>query len=176
MPCRVTSIPSVAAVIGPTRDPCEALLLDDPQGTPRNGLLSWLEEQPHGRARFGELRGIPGERETRPQRGGRVDIVAACVGHAIGAGSPRQAGPLDDRQGIQVGPQGDPVCRVVGPEIGQQTGPGEAADPQACVDEPITEQFGGSDLMPGQLGVGMDIAADRDQLRVELGQRRLQCW
>ena len=59
--------------------------------------------------------GLGREGQAGTQDDGRMQVVAAGVGDAFGGRRPRQGGPLGDREGVEVGAQGDPVCGFRGP-------------------------------------------------------------
>ena len=75
---------------------------------------------------------------------------------------------LRDRQGVQVGPQGDAVCGFLGAEVDDdaaalQEGGGQPGRGQAVGDDPA-----GPGLEAGQLGVRVEVATQTDELGFEL--------
>ncbi len=72
-----------------------------------------------------------------------------------------------DGKRVEVGTQGHD--RTVLTEVGDQAGLVEARDPPPGLLEPLGHQIGGAVLVPRQLGVGVQVAAQVDQLGVVLG-------
>ena len=128
-------------------------------------FLGGLEHQLH---RAGKLwRNLLEHRGNAKQRGG-VDVVAAGVHQAGLRAGERQPGLLLDRQRVHVGADGQ--YRTGSAAFDQADDPGAS---NAClVADAETGQFarddaGSAHLLAAQFGMGMDVAADFDQCRLD---------
>src|SRR5690606_39029887 len=107
-----------------------------------------------------------------PEDGTGVDVVAAGVRDALALGAEGQPGGLGHGQRVDVAAQGDPPSAPlarVGADVADQPAARGAARGQACGGEPVEQEGGRLLLHPAQLGVGVDLAPDRDQLLLQLG-------
>ncbi len=174
-----TSTASAAPVSGPTLRPTvpsrgwvavqgvgadgvvERSLRHQPLRPARHDLLGGLEEQPHA-ARQRRARVELGERQRGAQQRGGVDVVAAGVGHARDRAGPGLPRPVGQRQRVDVraqhhhGPVG-PDLRDQPRRLGQPV-----ADPGRG--QPLRDGARRTPLLPGQLGVGVQVTPERDQL------------
>lgn len=137
-----------------------------PPGTP---LLGGLEQQPHRAALGLQLVLHVGQRQPGAEHHGGVHVVAAAVRDAVDGRGVLQAGAVLDRQGVEVGAQRDPAGRLGRPHVGDDTGPGKAAMAYAGAGQVLADDVGGARLLPGQLRVGVQVAADLDEHGIELG-------
>ncbi len=145
------------------------------EGTGRDGvvrtaghdLLGRLEDATHRDATLdqGRLAGL--EREQGADQRGDVHVVAAGVADTGGAGGEVEAGALAHGQGVHVGAQGDAVLGVGRTDVGEQAGPGQQAHPDARGIEAAGHGLGRAHLLAGQLGMGMEIPPDVDELCCE---------
>ena len=125
-------------------------------------LLGGLEQQSHApgqQAAGGDLR----QREPGSDEPGRVDVVAAGVGDT-GAGAPPRVGDeVVDRQRVEVGAQRDQPAAVA--DLGQHPAalgsPHGPADPLRARSRPLRRC---APRPSHQLGVGVEVAAEGDQL------------
>ena len=130
-------------------------------GRPLGRFLRRLEQQPHPRAQLcGQGREQP--RHTEPHGG--VQVVPTGMHQPLLAGGEGQAGPFLHGQGIHVDPHGN-QRRPHRSQLAHHTG---AADPFAHLPTEQAQFTGhqGRRLVFGaaQLGVGMDMPAQTDQL------------
>ena len=143
---------------------------DQVQGPAGHDLLGGLEEQPDATGQ--QAAGVDlaeGLRGADERRG--VDVVAAGVGDPRDGAGPRVGGGVLDRQRVEVGPQRD--HRTVVAEIGDQAGLREPGDREARLLDGGGRQLAGPGLGPGQLGVGVQVTAQLDQLVVVGGDDRV---
>ena len=128
-------------------------------------LLGRLEHQLDG-AR--ELRRELLEHRGNTDQRRRVDVVAAGMHQArLGAGE-RQAGPLLDRQRVHVGTDRQHRAGATALDQAYDAGLADAG----LVGDAKSREFarndpGGADLLEAEFGVGMDVAADFDQCRLD---------
>ena len=149
--------------------------IDAVEGTGRDGvvgaaghdLLGGLEDAAHRDAPLDQRRLAGLQREQRPDERGDVHVVAAGVADAGGAGGEVEAGALAHGQGVHVGAQGDPVLGVGRPDVGEQAGAGQQAHPDARGIEAAGHGLGRAHLFAGQLGMGMEVPPDVDELGCE---------
>ncbi len=99
-----------------------------------------------------------------PTSPGGVQVVAAGMADPVDAGGEGQPGALADGQGIEVGAQRDPVCRLLGPEVGEQPRAGQPADGDAGPLETLGDDARRAGLLAGELGVGVQVVPERDEL------------
>jgi len=142
-------------------DARERAVLDQRQRSPGHHLLRRLEEQPHPAGQLPELVHACDRDRGADQRGG-VHVVAAGVGHALDRAGPGVVGEVRDRQRVQVGAQRH--RRSVVADLGDQAGARQRAHPPAGARQPRLRERGGADLPPGQLRVGVQVTAQRDEL------------
>ncbi len=128
-------------------------------------LLGRLEEQPHPAREQSPLVDLR-QRQPGPQQGGGVDVVPAGVRNPRRHAGPRVLGAVVDGQRVEVGTQRHERPR--GTDVGDQTRPWEAGHRKARFLEPGGHEVGGADLVPGQLGVGMQVAPKGDEVFVVL--------
>ena len=125
-------------------------------------LLGGLEQQSHAPGQQpagGDLR----QREPGPDEPGRVDVVAAGVGDSGAGAPPRVRDEVVHRQRVEVGAQGDqPASR--GRSRPAPRRPRVAAYRPADLLERGHDRVGGALLGPAQLGVGVEVAAEGDEL------------
>ena len=84
---------------------------------------------------------------------------------------------VGDRQRVEVGPQGDPLptrLRGTRPDVADETAAGQQARFEARGTQPVGEQGGGPHLGAAELRVGVDVAADRDELVAQGVEQRRQ--
>jgi hypothetical protein len=141
---------------------------------PGNDFFGRLEDQTHGRPLCRQGVEVPLERQTRTEDCGRVEVMTAGVGDPVTLRGERQVGSFGHRQGVQVRPQPHAVCRVDRPEVRHQSAAGKQPHPDPGGPQPVRDEGGGADLASPQLGVRMDVAAERDELALQLGQRLAQ--
>ena len=70
-------------------------------------------------------------------------------------------------QGVHVGAQRDAVLGVGGPDVGEQAGAGQQAHTDARGIEAAGHGLGRARLLAGQLGMGMEVPPDVDELGCE---------
>ena len=104
---------------------------------------------------------------SAPTQRGDVHVVAAGVADPRGAGGEVEAGALAHGQGVHVGAQGDAVLGVGRTDVGEQAGPGQQAHPDARGIEAAGHGLGRAHLFAGQLGMGMEVPPDVDELCCE---------
>ncbi len=134
---------------------------------PADCLLGRLEQQPHG---AGELRRHLLEHGGDAQQGAGVDVVAAGVHLAVDGARIGQAGLLVDRQRVHVGTDrergsGPPALDRADDTGARDARPVRDAEPRqlACHDAR------GADLLEGEFGMGVEVAADGDQIGLDAG-------
>ncbi len=126
-----------------------------------NGLFGRLEDELHG---AGKLRRQVLQHGADADQGGGVDVMAASMhlaGHGAGEGL---AGHLVDRQRVHVGADREHGARAAAFDQADDTGAGDAGlvlDAEAL--ELAGDDAGGADLLEGELGVGVEVAADLDE-------------
>ena len=134
---------------------------DQVQRTTGHDLLGGLEQQPHAsgqQAAGGDLR----QREPGADEPGGVDVVAAGVRDAGDGAPPRVGDQVVDRQRVEVGAQRDQPAAVA--DLGQHSPALGSRDGPAGVLERGHDLVGGALLGPAQLGVGVEVAAEGDEL------------
>ena len=179
---------SAAPVIGPTRRPTCPTSSDGSQCRPKAWVTSSsapaaiTSSAPPGMtssAGWNSSRTRPASgrswwtwcsAEPGTEQGGGVHVVAAGVGDVVVHAAPRVVGAVGDGQGVEVGPQGDDRP-AVGSDVGDQPGLRQLLHPDALLAQPLGDQVGGALLGPGELGVGVQVAAEVDQLVVEVVDR-----
>ena len=132
----------------------------------RDSLLGGLEEQPHPAAELTD--GVQsGQRVSRAHEGGGVHVVPAGVGHPGHRRAPGIVGDLLDRERVEVGAQADgPLPRA---EVGDEPGGAQPLQPPPDGLQVPGDHVGGAVLGPGQLGVGVEVAPQADQLGLVVG-------
>ena len=150
-------------------DVLQTALGDHLGGAGRELLLAGLEDQAHPAGQLAPPVQL-GQREAGPEQDRGVHVVAAGVADVGHGGPVRHVLDVGQRQRVQVGPDGDDA--PAGPAA---TGADVADDPvalghqarlQAGVAQQALDEGGGFELGPGQLRVGVDVAADRDESAV----------
>jgi hypothetical protein len=130
-------------------------------------LLRRLEQEAHGSREL-----PPGENAGGGRAHGHVAVVAAGVHHPGGAGGVRHLVLLLDGQAVEVDAEEDGPSRV---PAGRDHHPG-APDPDAHAQpaslEVLEDPGRGARLLEGQLGVGVQVAAERDHLCAQIGHLR----
>jgi hypothetical protein len=111
------------------------------------------------------------ESQTSTQHCGDVKVMAAGVADPLIDGGERQAGPFGHRQRVQVSPQSHAVCRVGRADVGHQAAARKEPHPDTGRDQPVRDDGTGANLVARQLGVGMQVAAQLDELVRQAGQR-----
>ena len=96
-----------------------------------------------------------------------MHVVAAGVADAGGARGEVEAGALAHGEGVHVGAQRDAVLGVGGTDVGEQAGAGQQAHPDARGIEAAGHGLGRARLLAGQLGMGMEVPPDVDELGCE---------
>ena len=134
--------------------------LDRHQRTAGHDLLGGLEDEADPSR---ELVGDRREREPRPEQRRGVHVVTARVGHPRDGAGPRVVGPVLDREGVQVGTQGDHRSRT-GPDVDDQPVARKCPRDQAGLVETLGDDRRGPLLRPGELRVGVQVATELDQL------------
>ena len=109
-----------------------------------------------------------GERLGRAEQHGGVAVVAAGVHAAVHGRFVRELVALGDRQRVHVGAQADRAQAAAAAHHADHAG---AADAAVGLDaerlKVARDQLGGAVLLEGELGVGVDVAADRGQLALQ---------
>ncbi|MDN5932505.1 MAG: hypothetical protein L0I24_15805, partial [Pseudonocardia sp.] len=72
-------------------------------------------------------------------------------------------------QAVEVGAQRDQPPWLIGPEVDEEPAPPEPADGEAGRLEPVRDDARGAHLSAPELGVGVQVATDRDELVREVG-------
>ena len=109
----------------------------------------------------------------RQQHGG-VAVVAAGMHHAFVATGVIQARGFLDRQGVHVGAQAQAFAARAAAQLTDQAGAAQAAlHFIAPLRQALRHQVAGAEFLEAELGVAMDVAADRDELG-GLGSHGLQ--
>jgi hypothetical protein len=128
-------------------------------------LLRRLEHQQHAP---GQHRRHALEHLRHAEQRGRVDVVAAGMhlpGRGAGEGQPRFLG---DRQRVHVGPDGKRRPRPPALDPAEHARP---PDPRPVRDAEAREfrrdDAGGPHLLEGEFGMGVDVAAQRDEPRLQ---------
>ena len=130
-------------------------------------LLGHLEDAAHGQAAL-DQRGLARlEGEQRAEQADDMHVVTAGVADARSARGPLEAGALAHGQGVHVSAQRHPVLRVRRTDVGQQAGAGQQAHPDARGIEAAGHGLGRARLLVRQLGMGMKIPPDVDELGCE---------
>ena len=186
-PWSVTVMWSHAAVSGPSRSPtsptsrlgsqCTAKTESRPSTAPAV-IASWAPPGMTSSAAWKMPRTATPRRTSAgstalsasraPSSARGVDVVAAGVADARHRRGELQARALAHRQGVDVGPQPHPEDRLGRTDVGDQTGAGQPAQRDAGELEAAREQIGRARLLAGQLGMGVEVPADVDEL---CGQR-----
>ena len=96
-----------------------------------------------------------------------MHVVTAGVADARSARGPVEAGALAHGQGVHVGAQRHPVLGVRRTDVGEQAGAGQQAHPDARGIEAAGHGLGRARLLAGQLGMGMEVPPDVDELGCE---------
>ena len=160
-----TSVPGSQCSAKARSTPSRAPAASTSSAPPGVDLLGGLEDQPDP-ARQQAERVEVGEREAGPEHGGRVHVVPARVRDAVHRRAPRPAALVGQRQRVEVGAQRDdgaPEAAV--PPTSQTTpGAGEQLGLQPRPLQPLGDPLGGAELVPPELGVRVEVAAERDEL------------
>ena len=143
-------------------DVLERAACDQLQGAAGHDLLGRLEQQPHAAAQLTGLLEL-GERDARAHQGGGVHVVAAGVRDARDRARPRLAAAVVDRQRVEVGAKRDDRA-LLRTEVRDQPAAREQLHPHSRLVEPLGYEGGGALLLPGELGVRVEVAAEVDQL------------
>ena len=136
-------------------------------GAAGHDLLGGLEDAAHRDAALDQGRLARLEGEQRPEQRDDVHVVAARVADARGEGGEVEAGALTHRQGVHVGAQRDAVLGVGRADVGEQAGAGQQTHPDARGVEAAGHGLGRARLLAGQLGMGMEVPPDVDELGCE---------
>ena len=99
-----------------------------------------------------------------PTSAGRVDVVTAGVGDAGDGARPRVVDEVVHRQRVEVGAQRDQPAAVADVDDQHRRRGRVAAGPAGLVERGLATALGGALLGPGQLGVGVQVAAELDEL------------
>ncbi len=180
-PLSWTRTRSAAPVIEPSRRPtrptsregsqCRANVRETPEssagGEDREGpsghhLLGGLEHQADAYGESPVLR-VAGESARGTQQRGGVHVVAARVRDTGHGRAPRVGGLVGDRQCVEVGTQGDDRPGAVA-DLRHQPGRVAAGRLDAELVQPSGHHVGGALLLPGQLGMGVQVTADVEQV------------
>jgi len=94
------------------------------------------------------------------------------MAHSVVLGGERQAGPFRNWQRIEVGPQSYAVCRVGGSDVRDQSAAGKGPNANARGAQPGRDDGRRADLFARQLGVGVEVTAEGDELVLQ-GRHRL---
>ena len=124
-------------------------------------LFGRLEDQMHGALE------IPGRGEVSggAEQHRRVAVMTAGVHLAVMGRAVGEIVHLLDRQRVHIGAQPDRGRGVAAPDRADDPGSGEPAiDLAAVFGELCRDQVRGALLGEGELGMGVDVAADRSQL------------
>ena len=180
LPPRRTTIESAAPVSGPSRTPdlpdvetgvavqpedlvhvVERAGLDQVQRSPGHDLLGRLEEQAHAAVQEPARLGLA-QREGGAHQPGGVHVVAAGVGHARHGARPGVDGVVLDRERVEIGTQRDPA--LARPDLADDAAALDLGEVPLGVGQCVEHLGGGARLGPGQLGMGMEVATEVDQL------------
>ena len=144
--------------------------LDDPLRSTGDDLFGRLEDQADAGALCRQGVHVLVQRQTSTENCGDVKVMAAGVADPLIERGKRQAGSFGHRQRVQVGPQSHAVCRVGRADVGHQPAR-KQPHPDTSRDQPVRDHRRGSDLVARQLRVGMEVAAELDELVRQTGQR-----
>lgn len=153
-------------------DAVEPFRLADRQRTTGDDFLGGLEDHPNAQPAADQVVLDRDEGQSRAQADRDVDVVTARVGHPGHHRGVGQVGPLRQRQRIEVGSQGDPVCRVLGSQVGDQPRPGQQGDLDTRVGQRIGHVRGRAVFGEGQLRVAMDVAPEVKEHVLDHGEAR----
>ena len=127
-----------------------AVRLDEFVRPARDDLLGRLEQQPHADAALAQLVLEGVEDQPGPEDRGSVYVVTARVAHVGNGRGPVQTGAFTHREGVDVGPEGDPVGGLLGPDLGDGSGmPRHRAPRDAGGGEALSDHSRGPDLVEG---------------------------
>ena len=110
-----------------------------------------------------------GQGQAGADQGGGVHVVAAGVGdaaHRLAHGSSVRSSTGSASRSARSATSG-PLC----PDLGDQSAARHPPHPETCLLEPGGDPLGRAHLAPRQLGVGVQVAPEVDQLVVELLDR-----
>ena len=141
----------------------EAAVGDDVEPSAGHRLLGRLEHQSHPTplAVVEDVR----EREPAPEHDRRVHVVAAGVGDAGTLRPVRDLLLVGHRERVDVGPQRDPGTVIRSRDVAHQPGAdGESSGRETGDLQPLCDERGGVVLRVAELGMGVQLTAERDQL------------
>ena len=141
------------------RQVVDPALGDDVERAAGHQLLGGLEEQPHP----------PGQpqrrqREARAEDHAGVDVVAAGVAAARGARAVRHVLGVLQRQRVDVGAQADDRAVALADVADQAGADAEHLGREARRLQPLDEHGRGAVLLAAELGVGVQVPAQRDEV------------
>ena len=127
------------------------------------------------RTRPGRSVGDRGQRQPGAEQRGGVQVVAAGVGDAADGAGPGVGGAVVDGERVEVGAQRDhgPVAAA---DVDDQPVARQHGGRQPGLVEALGEDGRGAVLGPRELGVGVQVAPQLDQLGCEQVDRGLHGW
>ncbi len=129
------------------------------QGAARLHLLGRLEQKTHSTGEVASA-GQTGQCQPGAEHRGGMDIVAASVGNTRCGGAVRDRLFVVDRQSIQVSPQEHGGSTRLADDVTYHAGPARHGDGvQPHFPQHVGDEGRGAGLAPGQLGMGVDVAA-----------------
>ncbi len=124
-------------------------------------FLARLEDEMHGAFEIARL----GEVARRAEQHRRVPVMAAGMHLSVMRRAVRELVRLLHRQAVHIGPQPDRAQRVAAPDRADDPGLGQPAMHLAAIfGELLGDDIAGPLLGEAEFGMGVDIAADLDQL------------
>ena len=150
-------------------DPFQHPVADDVDRPAGQALLGRLEDQPDP---AGQPVGVLGQGQAGPEEDGGVHVVTAGVADPGDGGAVGHVLLVLQGQRVQVGPEGHRRSVAVA-DVADQPGAGrQEAGPEADGLEAAGDQGGGLPFGLPELGVGVEVAPEVDQLGVVSGQER----
>ena len=105
-----------------------------------------------------------GEEQRGADRGGRVDVVPARMGDTVDRAAVVDLLLVVHRQGVEVGTNRSAFAVPAG-EVRDEAGPdAEPTDVVAGLDERVFDDVRRAELLTAELGVGVEVAPEGDQL------------
>lgn len=130
-------------------------------GSAAKALFGGLEDQDHFSGEAGPGQVLRGGEEHRG-----MAVMAAAVETAGDARGMGRAGGLVHRERVHVGAQADAAAGAGATDHADDSGPADAGmglDPPGL--QPVGDKGGGADFLKADLGMGVQVAAQRGQVR-----------